>query len=282
MRTITMISSTTSTPLDDIEFLARSNHRVTVLSALARRPQSRADLRAMTGVSQSTIGRTLRAFEDRRWIRRDGRHYEATQLGAFVAAGMRELIDRLETERSLRDIWQWLPNETSGFTLEMVSDAVVTVAEADDPYRPVNRFTSLLQETDRLRFVRFDLALLEPCKDELCQRILDGMDTEIIDPPSVVTHIRSTYPEQFAAALESGNLTVRVHDDLPHYGIGIFDERIAVTGYDPTSGTVTVLIDTDAPEAREWAESVYTAYRREIPTLALEIDREATTRVPGA
>ena len=280
MRTHTMIPRTTSTSLDEVEFLARSDHRVTALAALARRPQSRADLLAMTGVSQSTIGRTLRAFEDRNWIRRDGQYYEATPPGTFIAEGIRELIDRVETERSLRNVWQWLPGEASGFTIEMMSEAVVTVAEADDPYRPVNRFRSLLRETDQFRFVKFDLALLEPCKDELCQRIIDGMQTEIIDPPSVVNHVRSAYPEQFAAALESGNLTVRVHDELPPYGVGIFDERIALVGYGPTSGMVKVLIDTDAPEAREWTESIYTAYRREIPTLALETERGATSEAP--
>ncbi|WP_433633135.1 helix-turn-helix transcriptional regulator [Halomicrococcus sp. NG-SE-24] len=277
-----MTPRTTSTPLDDVEFLARSDHRVTTLAALARWPQSRADLRAITGVSQSTIGRTLRAFEDRHWIRRDEQHYEATQLGAFIAAGMWELVDRVETEQTLRNVWQWLPSEASGFTVDMVSDAVVTVAEADDPYRPVTRFLSLLRETDRLRFVGVDLALLEPSKDELCQRIVDGMRTEIVDPPSVVNHIRSTYSEQFVEALESDNLTVWVHDNLPPYGVGIFDDRIAIIGYDPTSGVVHVVIDTDAPEAREWAESVFTFYRRKTPTVALESDRGITSRASGA
>lgn len=277
-----MRSPTTSAPLDDIEFLSRSGHRVIALAALARRPQSRADLLAMTGVSQATIGRTLRAFEDRRWIVRNGQHYEATQLGAFVAAGMRELIDRVETEQTLRDVWQWLPGEASGFTIGMFADADVSVAGAEDPYRPVNRFTSLLRETDRLRFVGFDLALLEPCRDELCRRLLDGMHAEIIDPPNVVRHIRSTYPEQFAEALESGNLTLRIHDDLPPYGVGIFDDRVAIVGYDPNSGTVAVSIDTDAPAAREWAESVFEHYRRKRPTIAIEEGREVTTRLPKA
>lgn len=264
----------TSPPLDDIEYLARSEHRVTALTALARRPQSRADLLTMTGVSQSTIGRTLRAFEERRWIRRDGRHYEATQLGAFVAAGIEELIERLEAEQKLRDIWHWLPTETSGITVEMCSDAVITTAESDDPYRPVNRFLSLLRETDRFRFVGFDLALLEPCMEELCQRIIDGMEAEIIDPPNVVEYVRSTHPERSIEALESGNLTLRVHDDLPPYGIGIFDDRVAISGYDPDSGTVRVVIDTDTSEAREWAESTYRSYRRENPTVALETSTE--------
>jgi predicted transcriptional regulator len=259
-----------NSPLSDIEYLARSAHRVTALSALARRPQSRADLLEITGVSQSTIGRTLRDFEDREWIHRDGRYYEETQLGSFVVAGMQELIDRLDTEQTFRDIWRWLPTEASGFTLEMWADAVVTTAESADPYRPVNQFLSLLQDTDRFRFIGFTLALLEPCMEDLCQRITEGMEAEIIDPPSVVEYIRTTYPDQSAEALESGNLTVRVHDDLPSYGVGIVDDRVAVSGYDPDSGTVQVLIETDAPEAREWAESIYRSYRRENPTLALE------------
>ncbi|PCR89534.1 helix-turn-helix transcriptional regulator [Natrinema ejinorense] len=265
-----MLLDTKGSPLDDIEFLARSEHRVTTLETLARSPQSRADLRELTDVSQSTIGRTLREFEDRHWIRREGHQYEATQLGAFVASGMRELVERIETEQKLRDVWQWLPAEASGFTIEMGSNAVVTVAEADDPYRPVNRFESLLRETDRFRFVGFDLALLEPCKEELARRIVDGMDTEIIDPPHVARHILSTYLEHRSEPLENGNVSVWLHDELPPYGIGIFDRRIGVSGHDPESGAARVLIDTDAPAAREWADSTYESYRSEARPLRVE------------
>lgn len=266
-----MLPKTPISPLDDIEFLARSEHRVTALAALARRSQSRADLLEITGSSTSTIGRTLHEFEERHWITKDGHQFEATQLGRFVAAGMRELIDRLETEQQLRDVWQWLPSETSGFTIEMTSDAVVTVAEADDPYGPVNRFVSLLQATDRFRFVGYDVALLEPCKDELRQRILDGMQTEVIDPPSVARYILSAYKKHCSETLESGNLTVQMHEELPTYGISLFDDRIAISGYNTESGTVQVLLDTDASATREWAESTYRSYRREARPLTLEL-----------
>lgn len=265
-----MLPRASNPPLEDIEFLARSDHRVTALVALAERPRSRADLLEMTAASASTIGRTLREFEDRQWIRRDGHQFEATQLGSFVAAGMQELIERIETEHTLRDVWQWLPTEESGFTIEMGSDAVVTGAGADDPYGPVNRFVSLLRKTDQFRFVGYDVALLEPCKDELRQQILDGMQTEIIDPPTVARHVLSTYEEHCSESLESGNLTVRVHENVPAYGLCLFDDRIAISGYNPDSGTVQVLLDTDAPEAREWAESTYESYRREARPLGLE------------
>ncbi|ELY58652.1 helix-turn-helix transcriptional regulator [Natronolimnohabitans innermongolicus] len=264
-----MASCKTESPLADLEFLVRSDHRVTALEALAERPRSRADLRELTGASSSTVGRLLREFEARQWIVRDGPRYESTALGAFVAAGLRELLDRIETERKLRDVWEWLPDEASAITVEMGADAVVTVAETDDPYGPINRFAALLRTADRFRFVGSDLGLLEPCKDDLRDRILAGMEAVIVDPPAVARHIQSRYGDHCAGPIASGNLEVLVHDELPACGIGIVDRRVAIACYNPTSGTVRALIDTDAPAAREWAEATFDAYRREARPFAL-------------
>lgn len=116
---ISGMASSTGSPIDDIAYLARSEHRAPTLVALTVRPRSRSELWEMTGVSSSTIRRTLREFEGRSWIRRNEYQYEATPLGAFVASAVAELIERVEVERTLRHVWQWLPNEESGFTLEM-------------------------------------------------------------------------------------------------------------------------------------------------------------------
>lgn len=263
-----MLQSPAETSLEDIAFLARSEHRVSALAALADRPRSRAQLREETGASASTVSRMLRQFEQRHWIEREGHQYEATELGAFVAAGMGELLERIDTERKLRDVWEWLPSEVDGFTVDMAADAVVTVADADGPYQPITRFVSLLEQTDRFRFVGSDLALLEPCRDEFREQVLEGMDAEIVDPPSVASYVRSRYADHCVEPLESGNLTILVHDDLPSYGVCLFDERIGISCYDPVSGTVRAFVDTDAPAAREWAESTYAAYRRDARPLA--------------
>jgi hypothetical protein len=81
----------------------------------------------------------------------------------------------------------------------------VTVAKADNPYAPVNRFIAPVGQTDTFRFVGSDIALLEPCRDEFCRR--------------VVEYIRSTCPELSAETLASGDLTIRFHDDVPRYVI---------------------------------------------------------------
>ncbi|MDG5819270.1 MarR family transcriptional regulator [Natronococcus sp. A-GB7] len=256
--------------IDDVAYLVRSEHRVPALAAMAARPRTRGELRELTGASPSTIRRTLRAFEDCSWVRRDGHRYGATALGTAVANGVETLLDLVQTERTLRDVWTELPDAILEVALEQPGRTTVTVAEHDAPYGPVNRFRSLLRETDRFRFVGFDVGLYDPCTDEFGRRVLEGMDAELIDSPDVAAYMLSTYPERCDRLLESGNLTALVHDELPSYGISRLDDRVAVSGYDPDSGGVTVLVDTDAPEACEWADAVYATYRNEARPLETE------------
>ncbi|MFB1064285.1 hypothetical protein CP556_03485 [Natrinema sp. CBA1119] len=57
---------------------------------------------------------------------------------------------------------------------------------------------------------------------------------------------------------------------MPPYGTALFDQRIGISGHNPVSGTVRALIDTDAPETFEWAESTYESYRRDSRPLVPE------------
>lgn len=252
-----------STAIDDVAFLTRSEHRVVALGALAERPRTRNELLDSTGVSSSTIGRTIREFENRYWIRRTGHHYEATQLGRFVATKVSKLIEQIRTERKLRDFWELFPFESSELPIERFSDANITVAEATDPYRPVNRFVSLLDETDQFQIIGAELSLFEPCREKVCQQIIDGLQTEVIEAPEVSRYVLTTYPDLSRKTLDSGNIRVLSHDDLPNYALSLFDDRVAISGCDPASGTVRVLIDTEVTAVREWAESTYESYRRE-------------------
>lgn len=267
-----MVNDTKGSPIDDIAYLARSEHRAPTLIALTVRPRSRSELWEMAGVSESTIRRTLGEFEARDWVYREGYQYDVTQLGAFVASALADLIDRLETERKLRDVWRLLPDEEDGFTIEMCADATVTVADPEAPSRPITRFCTLLEEMDAVRFTGLDVAMLESCKQELCDRIVDGLEAELITPPRVADYIRSNCPDLFSEALASGNLDVRLHDDLPPYGVCIFDDRVAIIGYDSDGVMVRVFVDTDEADAQEWAESTFTSHRRTTPILPIQED----------
>lgn len=263
-----------SSPIGDIAYLARSHHRVPTLVVLTERPQSRSELCELTDVSSSTMRRTLSEFDDRIWVRKDGHAYVATRLGEAIASGMENLIERVETERTLRHVWPWLPDKISEFPFETWSELTVTVAEPDTPYCPVRRFESLLQNTTRLRFLRPEVALMDLCFDLIYQLVDDGVEMTLIDRPECHSYFLSTYPERSSEMLQRDNFTILEHDDFPAYGIGLLDDCVAISCYEQGSGTVHAVIDTNAPAIREWAESTYESYRREARPHTLELVAE--------
>jgi predicted transcriptional regulator len=251
----------TDSAVVDIAYLARSEHRVPTLVALAERPRSRSELCELTGVSSSTIRRTLDEFANRHWIRKDGYQYVATRLGEAIASGMEDLIDRVETERELRSVWHWLPDAISELPFETWSEFTITIAEPDAPYRPVGRFESLLREAATVRFLRPEVALMDLCFDLIYQLIGEGVEVTLIDRPECHAYFLSTYPQRSSEMVRRDNFTTLEHDDLPPYGVGLLDERVTISCYEEDSGTVHALVDSNAPAVREWAESVYESYR---------------------
>ncbi|MFO8116487.1 MAG: MarR family transcriptional regulator [Halorubrum sp.] len=249
----------------------RANHRVPTLVALTERPLRRSALCELTDVSSSTMRRTLSEFDDRSWVRKDGHEYAATRLGEAIASGMEDLIERVETERTLRYVWSYLPDAISEFPFDTWSELTITVAEPDSPYCPVDRFESLLRNTTTLRFLRPEVALMDPCFDVLYQLVDDGVEMTLIDRPACHAYFLSTYPDRSSEMVQRDNFTILEHDELPAYGIGLLDDRVAISCYGQDSGTVRALIDTDAPALREWAESTYDSSRREARPHTLEL-----------
>ena len=70
----------------------------------------------------------------------------ATTLGESITSGMEYLLERVEAERKVRNVWHWLPDDVIEFTIEMSSETTVAVADHDAPYPPIGRFRSLLQD----------------------------------------------------------------------------------------------------------------------------------------
>lgn len=254
-----------ASPLDEIGFLARSDHRVGVLESLARAPCDRDELRTATGASSPTMGRVLSDFEDRRWIVRDGRTYELTRLGEFVADRFAALLEAMETERTLRDVLPWLPREMEGFSVDLFTDAVVSYPGPGYPYEPVERVTQLIEGTDTMR--GFGTTVLKSSNLEAaCRSILDGMEFEFIYSPEILETIVAWDPERVAETAACENCTTRLHDDLPDRrwcGVGIYDDRVGICCHDAETGVLRAVVDTDSAVALAWAESVFERYREE-------------------
>ena len=251
--------------LDDIEFIARSGHRVGVLTALATGRLDRSDLREATGASSPTMGRILADFEERRWVTRDGPDYELTQLGAFVADRFGDLCAAMATERNLREVWQWLPREMAGFSVELFADAVVSYPGPGYPYQPLERIAELVESTTRIRGFG-TLELKAATIETVCGAVLDGTEMEYVFPPDVLEATIRWDPDRLGEVAACEHCTVYVHDALPdedRCGLSIVDDRIAICCHEPATGNLAAVVDTGAPEAREWARDVFERLRRE-------------------
>lgn len=247
-------------PVKDVEFLARSEHRVNALGALAAGPQRRGDLRAAIGASNATVGRLLGEFDRRTWVKRDGEQYELTPLGAFIADGFFDLVERFETERSIRDIWQWFPTDL-GFTIEMFSGATVTLQDEHNPYCPNRRYAELVETAASLR----EMGTI-PHKEEnvrmVLERAIAGMDVELVFPSDVMRYMAGVDPELVNEGVQSGNLVLLVHNDVPG-GFWMFDDHVGTCCRDNETGLSRAVIETSTPDAQRHAQALYDTYRRE-------------------
>ena len=260
---------------ENIEFLARSEHRVGVLNTLAEEACPRHELCTATGGSSPTIGRILSDFEDRRWIVRNGQTYALTPLGEFVANRFADLRGAMEIERELREVWEYIPREMEGFTVDLFANAVVSYPGPEYPYEPVERVSDLIEDTSTMH--GFGTTVFKSVNNEtVCKCVLDGMEYEYIYTPEVLRATLAWDPERVSNARACDNCTILLHDDLPDQdrcGLGIFDDRIGICCHNSETGALEAVIDTADPDARAWAISVFERHKAEArPLSAAEED----------
>ncbi len=264
---------------DDLEFLVTSDHRIAVLDTLAAGPNERDALRSATGASSPTMSRILTDFENRNWVEREGRRYQLTGLGEFVADRLEEFVDAMTIEHQLRDVWRWLPHELDGFSVDLFTDVTVTHPNAGHPDTSTKRRLELITETSTWRGVGVAMLGLRTLETSF-DRFLDQHDEfycEYIYPPEVFDELLSWGDtETIMEAADSDSYTVLLHEDLPmedRYEISLFDDRVTICCYDHEKGGLQALIETTSSDMRTWAESYYEQFRTEAQPL-----REASER----
>ena len=232
--------------------------RAPALAALREQPLDRRDLEEFLGVSKPTVHRLARTLDEMDLVERTNGLFVLTELGEVVADVIAEFTRNVETAYRLTPLLETIQDRHPAFDVAAFADATVTTAKPSGPYRPVQRYCSLIEETRVLR--GFDTTTLSPQHiDAVHRRVCDGMETELVYPPAVATHLLSTYPERMAEMIESGYLDFRVHTDVS-YGLVLFDDRVGIGSYCKTTGALQAFIDTDVANVREWAETIYDAH----------------------
>lgn len=216
------------------------------------------DLTDRLDISRSTVHRVARRLETADLVERADGQLELTPLGSVVVAELDSFEETLSAAEQLEPALAAFHNTMFSFPVDAFADATITGASQAEPYRAVNRFMSLVDGTTTLRGV--DPASINPLHlDDLHQAVVDGLETDAVFRPSVVEELLRNNPERARTAFESGNLTMRTHDNLS-FGLTLCDDRVGVGIYDDETGMLDTYLDTESPAAYEWAEGVYAEF----------------------
>lgn len=247
--------------------------RAAALRTLRADPMTRAELVTALDVSRTTIHRTVQSLDERGLLVQDDGKLALSVLGATVADEVATYRRRINAADHLHPFLDTIDELPAGLDVGLFADALVTEMSPTNPYAPVGRFMTLLRDSGSLS--GFDTTTVAPVfVEEIRNQILGGMETEVIYLQAIVDDITSTYPDATVAAMDSGQLTLWTHEELP-FGLAIFDDRLGLGGYDPDSGLLRAFVDTDDPDARRWGLDLFERYRETADSVELPLS-EAT------
>lgn len=246
------------------------------LGLLADGPKSRRELESALGVSKATVHRTTTAISDIGLAERIDDVYQLTALGETVQREVSACRARIRLADDLGPLLQSATRHGVDLDAGLLATATVTEASPNDPYGPMRRLFTLLSDTESLR--GFDVSALDPLTvGQVARRIHDGMPTELIYRPAVLSAVLDGEPEHAEGVLGSGRLAVWTCEELP-FGLLLFDDRVCLTGSDPETGTLAIAVDTADVRAIDWAESLYEQYRRRANPTPTTAVTDATAR----
>ncbi|MFW5959116.1 MAG: helix-turn-helix transcriptional regulator [Natronomonas sp.] len=232
--------------------------RAPMIKALQEEPLDRRELEQHLEISKSTAHRNTTLLAERGLVERLDGEYQLTEFGEAVADAVATFETDMRTTVRLAPLLDAVAGIQPRCPINAFSDATVTPADRGDPFGPLARFVSLVKETDTLQM--FDSYAVAPTyMNEIHGRVLDGLETKVIERPDVVEDIIENYPKKCVELCASEFLTMRLHDELP-FGLVILDSRIGVGVRDPDTDAPRAFVDTDDPKTRAWAETLFESY----------------------
>ncbi|MFD1644075.1 helix-turn-helix transcriptional regulator [Haloarchaeobius litoreus] len=228
-----------------------------VLSACSGSAVTRRQLTETTGISRATVYRATVALEERGVLERADGGYRTTARGEALLASSDHFLTAIDTVDRIVPLLELVDHPDLTRNAHLLGDAEVTVADASNPYRVVDRVTERFEETTRSRGT-----IASPTASEAMSRashsLADKEHIERIFTASALETHETVSGDEFRDVITADSLSIYVADDeaVP-FSFAIDDDDVTIVGHDPATGLPTVHVESDRPAARTWLEGVY-------------------------
>lgn len=233
-----------------------------ILAELQQEDLERRELEDRLGVSRATSHRYTRTLEEMQLAKKTSDGYVLTELGEDITTAVATFEEEVTSRIRLAPLFDTLRNVTPRIDLDAFIDASVVSVTHGDPYAPLSRFVSLVEETETLRGIN-TARIAPPYIEEFQRHVLRGMQTALIEHPRIYEDIMESYPQKCVEVCASGNLTLWIREprEVLPFGLVLFDNRVGIGLFNKQNETLKLFVDTDDDEAVEWGTNTYEKYQ---------------------
>jgi predicted transcriptional regulator len=235
-------------------------------------PVSTGALAGGLDASVSTVNRIVKGFVDAVVLERTDAGIVLTGYGEVVVAETLQFTRSIDTAEALHAPLDMLAETPVDFDIEWFADATISQATPTDPCAPLARCDELFTGIDRMRSVTDQLLVPTEVIQATESTIDDGLDAAGVLSESALTLLEARFPSILEQSTELENLTLWVAETVP-FDLGLFDDHLLVLTTDDQSGVLSVLVDTDHPDAVAWGAAVFEACHADAKPVETVLDQ---------
>ncbi len=254
-------------PLQELAFLTRSDHPISILQTLKDESYRLTDLNTAVGdpPSQPTIRRVLGDLLEYGWTEDHGGNHRITTAGREALNAYRELSLAVQQLIEKAPWLQRLPPEDATFPIHSLADAKLIVSNPANPGSVLSTVFNLYdRDTSRFRGL---CSIYHPVLFSAYRTAYEllnfSIDSEIIfDWPTFVKIANTSKTHYILDSLDLSDYDIYTLDFAHTLGIGIYDDRrVAIGAYNEAgSGNHVAMIISSNNELVDWGIGLYDSY----------------------
>jgi predicted transcriptional regulator len=255
--------TTDNTVSEIIDTLGR---RVDFLECVEEESKDKRTIADEFELSRSTLDRAVRELEALQLLSHGKDGYEPTVCGQLAAEEYRRLERRIEILCELQPFLRWVSPSSFDLELEWLADAELLLPEPGDPYAMVNRHVQLVNRSDSGKALLpvTGLHAHQAGAENVLER---GGEFELIVTPDVARTLRDNqnYAELTEEMTETNCFDLFVYDGSIPYAVALLDDTVQIAADE--DGEPRALLESNAPEVRNWAKRKIERYKRQATKL---------------
>lgn len=242
-----------------IRYLSGSSTRVAVLDRVCEGATQPATLVESTGVSRTTVHRTLTDLVDRDWVRRVDGGYAATAAGALAVDAYQNAQTTFRTLERVKPFLARAETAVDELEIEWFRAATLSTATESNPHQPLEWYADRLERVDGDRVRGTSPVISRQILETYVPLVDRGVPTELIIGESTYADVAEQYPDELRTLLSQRHYHLYVTTEVPSLGVTLVDETVFLGAYD--DGQFVATVESSDRRLRKWAARRYREWR---------------------